>query len=248
MTSTSVTTRHTSGQPLKSVELSWDQFASGDFPANVTPAAESYFLTALGVTMQRALHQLPDTLHSRLSKAHEIVLAGHVLPLEGGEYDVTSQSTKGEKAYRVNGACECLDYTKAPEVKGIFCKHKLASALYQRASEGATQALEHDLNGKPASGQIDTTPLPEAPASVNTFVEIDGHKVQVTLRGTDVSRLLSQISEVIAQRPHVSQEQTHAEGWCSIHQEQMKQSKDGKGYYHKAGEKADGKALWCRGK
>ncbi len=48
------------------------------------------------------------------------------MPLDSGEYDVTSQSTKGEKTYRVNGACECPDYAKAPEVKGIhFCKHKL---------------------------------------------------------------------------------------------------------------------------
>jgi len=36
--------------------------------------------------------------------------------------------------------------------------------------------------------------------------------------------------------------------YCSIHGEHMKASKDGKGYFHKAGEKADGKAIWCRGK
>jgi len=36
--------------------------------------------------------------------------------------------------------------------------------------------------------------------------------------------------------------------YCSVHGEQMKASTDGKGFYHKAGEKADGKAVWCRGK
>jgi hypothetical protein len=42
--------------------------------------------------------------------------------------------------------------------------------------------------------------------------------------------------------------QEPAEGWCGIHSVQMTHSKDGKGFYHKAGEKADGKAIWCRGK
>lgn len=190
MTNTSVATPHTSGQPLKSVELTWDQIATGNFPAHQTPSAESYFLTALSDTMRRALHQLPDKLHGRLSKAHELVLAGHVVPLASGEYDVISQCAKGEKTYRVNGICDCPDYAKAPEINDVhFCKHKLASALYQRASQRAKQALEADLNGKPADPQADT-PLPEAPASVNTFVDVDGHKVQVTLRGTDVSVLL----------------------------------------------------------
>jgi hypothetical protein len=42
--------------------------------------------------------------------------------------------------------------------------------------------------------------------------------------------------------------ETPAEDWCSIHQVPMTRSKDGKGFYHKAGEKSDGKAIWCRGK
>jgi hypothetical protein len=41
---------------------------------------------------------------------------------------------------------------------------------------------------------------------------------------------------------------TPPEGWCPIHQVQMKRSKDGKGWYHKAGERENGKAIWCRGK
>ena len=38
------------------------------------------------------------------------------------------------------------------------------------------------------------------------------------------------------------------EGWCDIHNVQMTRGKDGKGFFHKAGQKSDGKALWCRGK
>ena len=40
----------------------------------------------------------------------------------------------------------------------------------------------------------------------------------------------------------------HDDEWCDIHQVTMTRSKDGKGHYHKAGQKPDGKALWCRGK
>jgi hypothetical protein len=39
-----------------------------------------------------------------------------------------------------------------------------------------------------------------------------------------------------------------AEGWCPIHDVEMTRSKDGQSYYHKVGEKPDGKAVWCRGK
>ncbi len=38
------------------------------------------------------------------------------------------------------------------------------------------------------------------------------------------------------------------EGCVTFHNVQMTHSKDGKGYYHKAGQKPDGKPLWCRGK
>ncbi len=40
----------------------------------------------------------------------------------------------------------------------------------------------------------------------------------------------------------------HDDEWCDIHQVTMTRSKDGKGFYHKAGQKPDGKTLWCRGK
>jgi hypothetical protein len=39
-----------------------------------------------------------------------------------------------------------------------------------------------------------------------------------------------------------------AEGWCPLHDVEMTRSKDGQRYYHKVGEKPDGKAVWCRGK
>jgi hypothetical protein len=36
--------------------------------------------------------------------------------------------------------------------------------------------------------------------------------------------------------------------YCRKHGVSMRSSKEGDGYYHKAGEKEDGKAIWCRGK
>ena len=38
------------------------------------------------------------------------------------------------------------------------------------------------------------------------------------------------------------------EGYCYLHEVQMKRSKQGDGWFHKAGEQEDGKAIWCRGK
>ncbi len=38
------------------------------------------------------------------------------------------------------------------------------------------------------------------------------------------------------------------EGYCPIHDVQMQRGKEGDGWYHKAGERESGKAIWCRGK
>jgi len=44
-------------------------------------------------------------------------------------------------------------------------------------------------------------PLPEAPASANCYVRIGQHRVQITLRDADESRLLERLSKVLAQYP-----------------------------------------------
>jgi hypothetical protein len=54
---------------------------------------------------------------------------------------------------------------------------------------------EPGLNAAPAPA------LPEAPASVNCYVDIAGRKVQVTLRDTDETRLLQRLTVLLAQYP-----------------------------------------------
>jgi hypothetical protein len=89
--------------------------------------------------------------------------------------------------------------------------------------------------------------------------QLNGIELLLTLRDqTDealfgrIKRVLPKIQEKVqAQRQQRQEEQgtTGAdESYCDIHQCEMTRSKDGKGFYHKAGEKPDGKASWCRGK
>ena len=75
------------------------------------------------------------------------------------------------------------------------------------------------------------------------------------IRADDLDSLFVQVRTVTHMVKMVRQKaqdtpqaQESPEGWCNIHNVQMTRSKDGKGYYHKAGQKPDGKALWCRGK
>ena len=97
--------------------------------------------------------------------------------------------------------------------------------------------------------------LPEAPASANCHVMIAGRQVQVTLRDTDETRLLVRLTRLLAQYP-VEQASIatptapgasmgQPEGWCQVHQVQMRRNeKDGRSWYsHQAPEGG-----WCKGK
>jgi len=44
------------------------------------------------------------------------------------------------------------------------------------------------------------TPLPEAPASLNVKVLVQGHEVQVTLRGTDETALLGRLQALLTRQ------------------------------------------------
>jgi hypothetical protein len=45
------------------------------------------------------------------------------------------------------------------------------------------------------------TPLPEAPASVNCHITLEGRQVQLTLRDTDETRLLERLAALLKQYP-----------------------------------------------
>jgi hypothetical protein len=184
----------------------------------------------------KAKATLPDNA-GRIEKAVQLILQGDVVLLEGGHAQVASQC-QGTTVYRVvNGTCECKDFPHAP---ASWCKHRLAHSILRRA----LQAMPPVQPTPPA--------LPEAPASVNCHVTIDGRQVQVTLRDTDEARLLSRLTTLLAQYPVPTDTPTiakgttgQAEGFCAIHHTPMRQNtKDGHRWFsHKA---EDGS--WCKGK
>jgi hypothetical protein len=132
-------------------------------------------------------------------------------------------------------------------------KHRLAYALYKRASALGRQRLEAQLDGPQqaqpgarAQAEAPAAALPEAPASANCYIDIAGRKVQVTLRDSDESRLLARLEQLLQRFPveEDTGESTPAEGWCGKHSVQMTRHSNDRGSWwsHKA---AEG---WCRGK
>jgi len=167
-----------------------------------------------GVTQwQRSLRRrrrLYPSATGRVDSAVKIVLAGDVEVQADGTAKVASQSN-GQTAYHiVNGSCDCKDYPKAPS---NWCKHRIAAGMAKRAHALAKTKLEQ-LDGvsngvsKPpvepsqAQPQAEANPaLPEAPASVNCHIMMEGRQVQVTLRDTDESRLLARLAALLRQYP-----------------------------------------------
>jgi len=49
-----------------------------------------------------------------------------------------------------------------------------------------------------AKSETPAQPLPEAPASANCYVHIGQHRVQITLRDADESRLLERLSKILS--------------------------------------------------
>jgi hypothetical protein len=94
--------------------------------------------------------------------------------------------------------------------------------------------------------------LPEAPASVNVRLQIDGRDCQLTLRDSDEGRLLQRLAAVLAQYPApqpAPQVPTQGQGagkdWCSIHNTAMKETtKNGRTW--RSHRTAEGQ--WCKGR
>src|SRR5262245_43049969 len=176
-------------------EISWDDMFDGkSLPENPT---RTIWREAVAEIADKAKTSLPEC-NGRVDSAVKIVLAGDVELLQDGTAKVASQSNGTTKYFIVNGECNCKDYAKAPS---NWCKHRIAFGIHKRAYSLAKQRLEQldsTQNGisnptpeqstpeAPVSVQ-DTvaTPLPEAPASANVYILLNGHKVQITLRDHD---------------------------------------------------------------
>ena len=154
-------------------------------------------------------------------------------------------SVRARTVYRiVNGTCDCPDFPRAPS---SWCKHRIAAGIQRRAMQ-AVQVTPTSTAAPTPPAAAATHPLPEAPASANCHVTIAGRQVQVTLRDTDETRLLSRLTALLAQYPveqAAASPGASAEGWCQVHQVQMRRNeKDGRSWWsHKA---EDGS--WCKGK
>ena len=220
-------------------EISWEEASAPGFEHTTRQA----FRAAVDQVALRAKATLPEC-HGRVDKAVQIVLAGDVELLADGHARVASQC-QGTAVYRlVNGTCDCPDFARAPS---SWCKHRIAAGIQRRAMQ-AVQVAPTSFTAPVQSAAAETYPLPEAPASANCHVMIAGRQVQVTLRDTDETRLLSRLTTLLAQYPIETPATLSApapEGWCQVHQVQMRRNeKDGRSWWsHQADD-----GSWCKGK
>jgi hypothetical protein len=211
----------------------------GNFPEN--PARKAW-REAVATVADKAKAALPEC-NGRVEKAVAIVLAGDVELLPDGKAKVASQSNGTTKYFVVNGACECLDYPKAPQG---MCKHRIAYGIYKRAKTLASEKVKALDTAQSQEPQPTPAPhaLPEAPASANVYIELAGRKVQVTLRDSDETRLLNRLETLLQRFPSEAEaEPEPPEGWCSTHSVQMTRHRNAKGSWwsHKTTEG------WCHG-
>jgi hypothetical protein len=229
-------------------EISWEEASALGFETTTRQA----WREAVAEIAEKAKAKLPEC-SGRVDAAVKIVLAGDVELMPDGTAKVASQSS-GTTAYHVvNGHCDCRDYEKAPHQ---FCKHRLSAAIVRRAQE-LIKGKMADMSGKaeapspPAQPETLRAPLPEAPASVNCHITIEGRQVQVTLRDSDETRLLGRLAALLKQYPLPETPQTTQRhnasqpDWCAKHGVAMKlnHGKNGSTWYsHKT---AEG---WCKGR
>ena len=258
-------------------EISWDDMFAGK--ALPDSPARTAFREAVAEIAEKAKITLPDCI-GRVDSAVKIVLNGDVELFPDGTAKVASQSNGTTKYFIVNGECTCKDYPKAPS---FWCKHRIAAGLAKRARTLAKTKLEQQSHGtsngttQPATEQLQVQPepvdapveapvesqavvssvaLPEAPASVNCHIVLEGRQIQVTLRDTDETRLLARLATLLQQYPVAqppTEPPTQSMGspvpddnpYCHLHKVPLKKfTKDGRTWYsHKMPN-----GSWCRGK
>src|SRR5215467_4363242 len=211
---------------------------SDSFTQHTATPARVTFREAVLQVADKAKAVLPDNA-SRIDKAIALTLNGLVETVDG-KCRVASQ-TNGKTIYhQVNGTCTCQDFTQEKAPNG-FCKHRLAHGLYRRAME-LVKANEEKAKEVISMASV----LPEAAASANAYILINGHRVQITLRDHHEGNLLTRMTKLLSQFPVVEEKPAQPkEGWCALHNTQMKQrnGKNGKAFWS---HQVDGQ--WCHGK
>ena len=192
------------------------------------------FRETVALVAAKAKAKLPQAVNGRVEKAVALVLAGDVEPQPDGSVVVSSLRDPSRRYVLQGHACTCADFERGQAPDG-WCAHRLARAIFVRA-----QALAPDREAA-------APPLPEAPASVNVRLTIDGREVQLTLRDTDETRLLVRLEDVLQRYPQPQAppaRQDQGQGWCAIHNTAMQANhKNGRAWFsHKTDQG------WCQGK
>jgi hypothetical protein len=157
---------------------------------SATLTDRQHFRSTLAAVATKAKAVLPVTVNGRLESAVKLVLLGEVTVRDNGSIAVGS-CTDPSKAYTLEGqTCTCTDFTQGKALQG-WCKHRIAAGLHKRLH----QVLAAEAPAQPLGAT--SSPLPEAPASVNCKVLISGIECQLTLRDTDEGRLLERLHAVL---------------------------------------------------
>ncbi len=205
----------------------------------VAQAERKAYRAIIATVAERAKTALPQS-NGRVDKAVQIVLNGDVEPIADGQFNVASQSDATMTYRIVSGTCSCPDAQhRAPDGA---CKHIISTWLYRKA-----QVHQSTSTGQGNSLQsVATLSLPEAPCSVNCYLDIAGRKVQVTLRGTDETQVLQRLEALLTRFPAEDEANTREQStsWCGKHSVVMRQHKNARGTWH-SHMTADGS--WCTG-
>jgi hypothetical protein len=168
---------------------------------------------------------LPNA-NGRIERAATIVLAGGV-HLVGLHEAVVQSQTHEELTYTVNGSCPCKDARY--QAKDGWCQHRLAAGMYRRVVQALDAVptvatddvldsvlclMAMDMDGLPcyavdavckghgaAKVEPVAQPLPEAPASINVHITVQGRDCLFTLRGTDDAALMVRLEALLARFP-----------------------------------------------
>jgi hypothetical protein len=214
-----------------------------------TPDRQRYRALVADVAA-RAKTILPQETNGRIESAIKLVLMGDVQPQPDGTIVVGSSSDPSKTYLLAGHACDCQDFAHGKAPDG-WCAHRIAAGIAKRVRE---------LLPPPPSPPMETGPLPEAAASVNCHIMLEGRQVQITLRDTDENRLLQRLTTVLQRYPDVPSgnvkkvmkesgetSDTRQDGYCLIHEAEMRwnEGKDGRrGWYSHRLE--DG--TWCKGR
>lgn len=264
-------------------EISWnDMFAGKSLPDS--PARKA-FREAVEAIADKARAKLPQ-LNTRVDKAIQAVLNGDVSIDSEGQGKIASQTNgKVEYLVGKGDCCACKDHAKAPKhlCKHVLSYHifvraralareklealdsptskaepvtPVAEAPVPAPVEPVTPVKSESAPLAQAEPVVSPVTLPEAPASVNCHILLEGRQVQVTLRDTDETRLLARLATLLQQYPVAeppTPPPTQGTGsttpdenpYCHMHKAVLKKfTKDGRTWYsHKTPQ-----GQWCRGK